>query len=161
MCLAFLPESGGEAPSCGCCELRGHDASRCIESGLAIHEHRPHNLSIALNGVVIANHDVRSEHNRLSARIEHPEKAQFVEVFSEQHLRLALLAVGEPPPQGLAVRTQRVALSDWRWLELSISFDGLGLYSEVTYLDPALASVGVEEDAEELPLEKRERVTLV
>jgi hypothetical protein len=67
-------------------------------------------------------------------------------------LRLALLAVGAPPPEGLAVRTQRVALSDGRWLELSLSFDGLGLYSEVTYLDPALASVGLEEDAEELPL---------
>jgi hypothetical protein len=117
-----------------------------------IHEHRPRNLSIALNGVVIANHDVRSEHNRLSARIEHPEKAQFVEVFSEQHLRLALLAVGEPPPQGPAARTQRVVLSDGRWLELSINFDGLGLYSEVTYLDPALANVSLEEDAEELPL---------
>ncbi len=154
--FGFSSETGGEAPS-----VAAGSFERMMQSvhrkWARIHEHRPGNLSIALNGVVIANHDVRSEHNRLSARIEHPEKAQFVEVFSEQHLRLALLAVGEPPPEGLAVRTQRVALSDGRWLELSISFDGLGLYSEVTYLDPALASVGLEEDAEELPLEKRER----
>jgi DNA-directed RNA polymerase specialized sigma24 family protein len=154
--FGFSSETGGEAPSVPAVSFEGMMQSVHRKSA-RIHEHRPRNLSIALNGVVIANHDVRSEHNRLSARIEHPEKAQFVEVFSEQHLRLALLAVGEPPPQGLAVRTQRVALSDGRWLELSISFDGLGLYSEVTYLDPALASVGLEEDAEELPLEKRER----
>ena len=154
--FGFSSETGGEAPSVAAGSFEGMMQS-VHRKWARIHEHRPRNLSIALNGVVIANHDVRSEHNRLSARIEHPEKAQFVEVFSEQHLRLALLAVGEPPPQGLAVRTQRVALSDGRWLELSISFDGLGLYSEVTYLDPALASVGLEEDAEELPLEKRQR----
>jgi DNA-directed RNA polymerase specialized sigma24 family protein len=154
--FGFSSETGGEAPSVAAGSFEGMMQS-VHRKWARIHEHRPRNLSIALNGVVIANHDVRSEHNRLSARIEHPEKAQFVEVFSEQHLRLALLAVGEPPPEGLAVRTQRVALSDGRWLELSISFDGLGLYSEVTYLDPALASVGLEEDAEELPLEKRER----
>jgi DNA-directed RNA polymerase specialized sigma24 family protein len=96
-----------------------------------IHQHRPRRLSIALNGMVIANHDVRSEHNRLFARIEHPEHAQFVEVFSEQHLRLALLAINDPPPEGLATRTQQVSLSDGRWLELSISFDGQGLFREV------------------------------
>jgi DNA-directed RNA polymerase specialized sigma24 family protein len=149
--FGFSPETGGEAPSAPAVSFESMMQS-VHRKWARIHEHRPHNLSIALNGVVIANHDVRSEHNRLSARIEQPEKAQFVEVFSEQHLRLALLAVGEPPPQGLAVRTQRVALSDGRWLELRISFDGLGLYSEVTYLDPALASVGLEEDAAELPL---------
>ena len=159
--FGFSPESGGEAPAAG-----GVSFERMMQAvhrkWARVHQHRPHKLSIALNGVVIANHDIRSEHNRLSARIEHPEKAKFVEVFSEQHLRLALLAVGEPPPLGLAVRTQRVALSDSRWLELSISFDGLGLYSEVTYLDPALASVSVDEDAEEFPLvsvsRKQERV---
>jgi DNA-directed RNA polymerase specialized sigma24 family protein len=154
--FGFSSQTAGEAPSVAAGSFDSTMQS-VHRKWARIHEHRPRNLSIALNGVVIANHDVRSEHNRLSARIEHPEKAQFVEVFSEQHLRLALLAVGEPPPQGLAVRTQRVALSDGRWLELSISFDGLGLYGEVTYLDPALASVGLEEDAGELPLEKRER----
>jgi len=116
-----------------------------------IHQHRPRRLSIALNGMVIANHDVRSEHNRLFARIEHPEHAQFVEVFSEQHLRLALLAINDPPPEGLATRTQQISLSDGRWLELSISFDGQGLFSEVTYLDPALAQVSTDEDPEDLP----------
>jgi DNA-directed RNA polymerase specialized sigma24 family protein len=116
-----------------------------------VHQHRPKKLSIALNGVVIANHDVRSEHNRMFARIEHPENAQFVEVFSEQHLRLALLAIGEAPPEGAATRTQRISLSDNRWLELSITFEGQGVFSEVTYLDPALAVVSTDEDAEDLP----------
>jgi DNA-directed RNA polymerase specialized sigma24 family protein len=122
-----------------------------------VHQHRPKKLSIALNGVVIANHDVRSEHNRMFARIEHPENAQFVEVFSEQHLRLALLAIGEPPPEGAATRAQRISLSDDRWLELSITFEGQGVFSEVTYLDPALAMLSTDGDPEDLPAVVPER----
>ncbi len=115
------------------------------------YEHRPRTLFIALNGQVIAFHDVRSEHNRLSARIECSDRPQFVEVFSEQHVRLALLEVGPPPPEGAGASVQRVPLSDQRWLELGITFDGLGLQSEVAYFDSALASM-VAEEQEETPL---------
>jgi DNA-directed RNA polymerase specialized sigma subunit, sigma24 homolog len=108
-------------------------------------EHRPRTLSIAVNGKIIAFHDVQAEQNTLSARIEHPENAQFVEVFSEQDIRLAMLSIGELPPEGAHVRTQRVALSDDRWLELNLSFDGLGLIGEVAYFDPALAAEVVED----------------
>jgi len=122
-----------------------------------IHEHRPRTLSIAVNGKIIAFHDVQAEHSTLSARIEHPETAQFVEVFSEQDVRLALLPVGDLPPEGLHERTQRVVLSDSRWLELNLTFDGLGLNSQVAYFDPALAIEPIEdtEDAPEAWLPKR------
>jgi DNA-directed RNA polymerase specialized sigma24 family protein len=115
-----------------------------------VREHRPRTLSIAVNGHIIAFHDVRSEHSKLSARIEPAESAKFVEVFSEQDVRLALLSVGEFPPGGSHERTQRVELSDDRWLELSLTFDGLGLNGEVAYFDPALASQ-TEEEPEESP----------
>jgi DNA-directed RNA polymerase specialized sigma24 family protein len=105
-----------------------------------IHEHRPDTLSIAVDGRIIAFHDVQAEYSTLSARIEHPGKAQFIEVFSEQDVRFALLSVGDLPPEGSYVRTQRVSLSDSRWLELSLTFDGLGLNSQVAYHDPALAN---------------------
>jgi hypothetical protein len=116
-----------------------------------IHEHRPRTLSIAVNGHIIAFHDVRAEHSNLSARIEHPEHAQFVEVFSEQDIRFALLTIGELPPGGAPVRTQRVELSDDRWLELSLAFDGQGLHGQVAYFDPALASQAMAEEPEETP----------
>lgn len=114
----------------------------------SVHEHRPRTLSIAVNGRIVALHDIQGEHSTLSARIEHPENAQFIEVFSEQDVRLALLPIGELPPGGPQVRSQRVALSDARWLELNLTFDGLGLNSQVAYFDPAL---GIEalEDAED------------
>ena len=111
-----------------------------------VREHRPRTLSIAVNGRVIAFHDVLAEHSKLSARIEHPEEVEFVEVFSEQDVRFALLSIGELPPGGASVRTQRVELSDDRWLELSLAFDGQGLNGQVAYFDPALASVAMEEE---------------
>jgi DNA-directed RNA polymerase specialized sigma24 family protein len=115
----------------------------------SVNEHRPRTLSIAINGKIVAFHDVQASHSTLSARIEHALSAQFVEVFSEQDVRLALLSVGDHPPDAPHIRAQRVSLSDDRWLELRLVFDGLGLDSQVTYSDPALA-VEVTEDAEDV-----------
>jgi hypothetical protein len=120
-----------------------------------VHEHRPKALSIAINGQIIAFHDIRAEHNKLSARLDNPEKALFAEVFSEQGVRLALLPVGAPPPEGPEASAQRVTLSDERWLELTLTYDGLGLHSEVAYFDPALAPNPMEDaigDPEDLPV---------
>lgn len=111
-----------------------------------IYEHRPQTLSIAVNGRIVASHDVESEQSKLSARIERPEGAQFVEIFTEQNVRLALLPVEELPPDGPALRKQEVTLSDDRWIALTLNFDGLGLQSEVTYCDPALAAVDLHGD---------------
>lgn len=115
-----------------------------------VHEHRPRTLSIAVNGHVVAFHDVIGEHSKLSARIEHPTDADFIEVFSEQDVRFALLSIGELPPGGAPVRIHRVELSDDRWLELSLTFDGQGLQGQVAYFDPAFAAVAMEEEPEEL-----------
>jgi DNA-directed RNA polymerase specialized sigma24 family protein len=118
-----------------------------------VHDHRPRTLSIAVNGKIAAFHDVQSERSTLAARIERPEAAQFIEVFTDQRIRLAMLPIDERPPEGPHVHTQRVTLSDDRWLELVLSFDGLGLHSEVTYFDPTLAAQVAEEEVdEELPV---------
>ncbi|MFZ2021757.1 MAG: hypothetical protein WAV06_08440 [Terracidiphilus sp.] len=116
-----------------------------------IYEHRPQTLSIAMNGKIVAFHDVQSERSTLASRAEHPEMVQFVEVFTDQQIRLALLPIEELPPGGMQVRTQTVALSDGRQLELTVSLDGQGLHSEVTYLDPSLAAEILEEAGQDAP----------
>lgn len=112
-------------------------------------EHRPQTLSIAINGKIIASHSVRSQRNVLSARIEHPENVRFVEAFSEQDVRLAQLSIDELPPHGPHEQTQHIDLSDGRWLELHLLFDGLGLSSELVYFDPTLEQQGEEIEADE------------
>jgi DNA-directed RNA polymerase specialized sigma24 family protein len=114
-----------------------------------IYEHRPRTLSIAVNGKITAYHDVHGERSALSSRIDNIGDAQFVEVFTEQQVRLALLPIDARPPEGSHIHSQRVNLSDDRWLELTLSFDGLGLNSEVTYYDPALAVMVDWEEAED------------
>lgn len=104
-----------------------------------VYEHRPNTLSIAHNGKIIASHDVVSSQSTLSARIVDPGRDPFIEVFSEQDVRLALLSIEDMPPDGPARLEQSVQLSDSRWLELLVTFDGLGLHSQVTYHDEALA----------------------
>jgi DNA-directed RNA polymerase specialized sigma24 family protein len=110
-------------------------------------EHRPRTLSIAVDGRILASHDVQAQRNVLSARIERPENASFVEVFSEQDVRLAMLSIGDLPPEGPHGQAQRVELNGERWLDLSLSFDGLGLNSEVTYFDPTFSSELLAEGA--------------
>jgi len=118
-----------------------------------VYEHRPNTLSIAHNGKIIASHDVVSSQSTLSARILDPGRDPFIEVFSEQDVRLALLSIEDMPPDGPARLEQSVQLSDSRWLELLVTFDGLGLHSQVTYHDEALAldnmfATSYETDAE-------------
>jgi DNA-directed RNA polymerase specialized sigma24 family protein len=111
-------------------------------------EHRPSILSIAVDGKIVASHDVGANRSLLSARIDRPETVQFVEVFSEQEVRLALLPINGLPPESPYTQTQRVSLSDGRWLELNLTFDGLGLSTEVAYFDPSLGFESFEEIAE-------------
>jgi len=117
-----------------------------------IFEHRPRTLSIALNGKISASHNVQGDQSRLSSRFDHPEDAQFVEVFSEQLLRLAFLPIQDRPPVGPHMQTQRIGLSDNRWLELTLSFDGLGLHGEVVYFDPILATESAATELDEEPI---------
>jgi DNA-directed RNA polymerase specialized sigma24 family protein len=113
-------------------------------------EHRPTTLSIAVDGKIVASHDVQAQRSVLSARVERPENAGFVEVFSDQGIRLVHITISELPPEGPHGQSQRVYLSDNRWLDLSLSFDGLGLSSEVVYFDPALAPDLQEDDGDEV-----------
>ena len=101
-----------------------------------VYEHRPRFLSIAADGKIIASHRVQGQTSVQSARIEHPEHIGCVEVFSEQDVRLALLLLDNPPPDGPAVKAQHIELSDGRWIEMRLAFDSLGVSSEVTYFDP-------------------------
>ena len=123
-------------------------------------DHRPRILSIAVDGKIVASHTIQSQTDVLTVRVERPSETGFVEVFSEQGVRLAQLSMDLLPPEGPHQRVQHVDLTDDRWLELRLTFDGLGLGCEAVYFDAALAAGwDPEVDAEEfvtlLPREQR------
>lgn len=114
-----------------------------------IFEQRPSGLSIAVNGRIVARHDVRGRESALSVRVERPEEVQFVEIFSDLDVRLALIPVLTLPPAGAHTLTQNVQLSDARLLDLNLTFEGQGLHCEAAYFDPALPADTLEELDEE------------
>ena len=105
-----------------------------------LYDHRPQTLSIAVDGKIVALHEIQAQRNMLSARIERADKSSFVEVFSEQGLRIAMLSLDELPPSGPHEQTQRVRLSNGRWIDLTLTIDGQGLNAEAVYFDPVLSA---------------------
>ncbi len=65
-----------------------------------VFEHKPQELCVSVNGYIQGSQTVNSELSELNLNINLPEDISFVEVFSEQKLRLVLLNVDELPPTG-------------------------------------------------------------
>jgi DNA-directed RNA polymerase specialized sigma24 family protein len=151
-----LDDFGGSSNETGSGTASGTPRDKLLRSvrkhRTHIREHRPKILSIAVDGKILASRNVQGESNRLSARIERPDQVSFIEVFSEQGVRLALISIAGQPPSGPHEQRQRTLLNDDRWLELRLSFDGLGLNSEVTYFDPALRTEMMERDPSDAPV---------
>src|SRR6266545_1758157 len=107
-------------------------------------EHRPNELRIAVNGFVLGSQKVSSEVSELSLSISQTEKLGFIEIFSEQEVRLLFLSV-DPPPDGQAEYKEQVELSDGRTIELALRFSETWPSLYVIYRDPALATTPVLE----------------
>jgi RNA polymerase sigma factor (sigma-70 family) len=101
-------------------------------------EHRPQQLRVSVNGFILASHDVSSELNKQTISVKGDEKIGFVEVFSEQEVRL-LFANVAPPPDGPAEQSKRVELSEGRELELTVDFAESWPAVHVIYRDPTFA----------------------
>lgn len=97
--------------------------------------HRPKELRVSVNGFVLGSHSINAGRSRQTITINLDEKIGFVEVFSEEEVRL-LFAVVEPPPEGPAERRERVSLSGGRTLELTLSFGESRPRVDVVYHDP-------------------------
>jgi len=102
-------------------------------------EHRPKELRVSVNGFILGSHTINSELNRLSISAKGEDKIGFVEVFSEEEVRL-LFCVVDAPPDGPVERKVTAKLSDDRSLELFLDFSDSWPSLNVTYHDPAFAA---------------------
>jgi DNA-directed RNA polymerase specialized sigma24 family protein len=100
-----------------------------------VFEHQPRRLAVSINGRLIAAQKLGAEVNEQTLRLDAPEPVDFVELFSEQQIRLLLLSVA-PPPEGASQQEARVELSDGRVLEAALSFGGDRPTLRVVYTDP-------------------------
>ena len=124
--------TGGGASGGGPSELRRKLAHRLRET----HEHKPHELRIAVNGLLVSSMKVSSELNELDLNLATGDPIEFVEIFSEQGIQLLFFSIDSNGSQ----------FEQWAWIELSdgrlleASYEDAGGPSlHVVYRDPAAA----------------------
>jgi RNA polymerase sigma factor (sigma-70 family) len=103
-----------------------------------VFEHEPQELFISVNGYILGSQKISSELMEQTLSLKGEENIGFVEVFSEQEIRLLLLNV-EPLPDGSVKQSALVRLGQGRTVELSLSFSGAWPTLHVVYRDPSLA----------------------
>ena len=123
--------NGGGASGGGPTELRRKLAHRLRET----HEHKPHELRIAVNGMLVSSMKVSSELSELDLNLGSEDPIEFVEIFSEQGIQLLFFSINSTGPR----------YEQWAWIELSegrlleASYqDESGPSLHVVYRDPAL-----------------------
>jgi DNA-directed RNA polymerase specialized sigma24 family protein len=155
--------SNGEEPPAGLTfgkpKPRSGNARNCTFSDhlASVYDHRPAELRMTVNGFWMLSQRVSAQNNEQEMSIQLSESIAFVEVFSEQDIRLFYLAV-EAPPAGPIEQSASVDLSDGRRLDVTISFDRVWPRIRVVYSDPALPGDAAETDkVDEVPEKSHRR----
>ena len=133
---------GGDGSTGGASETERRE---CRRQAGAVSEHRPAELCISINGYLMAAQKVRSELSEQTLRINVAEKIDFVEIFSEQDIRLLFLSV-EDLGNGVYERTACVQLSDNRSLQATLSFSNAWPTLHVVYSDPLMRGESAQQD---------------
>ncbi|HJP94151.1 MAG TPA: RNA polymerase sigma factor [Pyrinomonadaceae bacterium] len=100
------PTDNGDGPSGGSvADLTKKFGNKLRET----REHKPHELRISVNGFLVSSLKVRSDLSELNLNLTPDEPIEFVEVSSEQGVRLLFFALNPAVPDG----------EQWSWIELS------------------------------------------
>ncbi len=122
--------NGGGASGGGPTELKRKLAHRLRET----HEHKPQELRIAVNGLLVSSVKVSSELSELDLNLAPEDPIEFVEIFSEQEVQLLFFSINSTGPR--YEQWAWIELSDGRLLEASYQ-DESGPSLHVVYRDPA------------------------
>jgi RNA polymerase sigma factor (sigma-70 family) len=122
--------NGGGASGGGPTGLEKKLAHRLRET----HEHKPQELRIAVNGLLVSSIKVGSELSELDLNLAPEDPIEFVEIFSEQGIQLLFFSINSNGPG--YEQWAWIALSEGRLLEASYRDDS-GPSLHVVYNDPA------------------------
>ena len=101
-----------------------------------VFEHSPRELRISVNGFILGSQRIGAEVSEQTLNVNAGEKIGFVEVFSEQEIRLAFMNV-QAPPDGPVRQRAAIPLSEGRTIELAVSFSDPWPTVHALYQDPA------------------------
>jgi RNA polymerase sigma factor (sigma-70 family) len=121
--------NGGGASGGGPTELKRKLAQRLRET----HEHKPQELRIAVNGLLVSSLKVNAELSELDLNLAPEDPIEFVEIFSEQGIQLLFFSINSTGPR--YEQWARIELSEGRLLEATYE-DESGPSLHVVYKDP-------------------------
>src|SRR6185369_12182790 len=98
------------------------------------HEHKPQELRIAVNGVLVSSVKVSAELSEIDLNLPSEDSVEFVEIFSEQGIQLLFFSINANGPR--YEQWAQVELSEGRRLEATYQ-DEVGPRLHVRYNDPA------------------------
>ena len=99
------PPTGGGASGGGSDDVTKKFEHRLRET----HEHKPHELRIAVNGTLVSSLKVSSDLSELNLNLTPDDPVEFVEVTSEQGVQLLFFGIDPAVPKA----------DQWAWIELS------------------------------------------
>jgi RNA polymerase sigma factor (sigma-70 family) len=126
------PHSGGAG---GGGSVPGDELKQCRQRAREVFEHHPRELCVAVNGEISGTQSIGAQHNEQTLHIS--DRIEFVEVFSEQDIRLLLLSVDELPSVGSFQREAQVCLSGDREVRVVLDLSSATSVLQVTYEDPS------------------------
>ena len=141
--------TGGSGDDGGTGRATPEEASRCRRRARAVFEHRPRELCVSVNGRQLAAQKVGSVVNEQKLNVAAGEEVSFVEVFSEQDVRLLYLDPSLWPAGEDGDFTASVRLSDRRTLEARLSYVDSAPTLQVVYRDPLMAGEPAAAPAED------------
>ncbi len=117
----------------------GAEARRCRRRARDVFEHRPRELRVSVNGRLLAAQKVSAILSEQQLSVRDGEEVAFVEVFSEQDVRLLYL---DPAAWGVEGGdcAVSVGLSEGRMLEARLSYVDSAPTLRVAYRDPLMAA---------------------
>lgn len=115
------------------------ESLRCKKRARDVFEHRPRELCVSVNGRPVGAQKVGSVVNEQKLNVGAGEEVSFVEVFSEQDVRLLYLDLSLWPAEADGGCVVSVGLSDRRTLETRLSYVDSAPTVQVVYRDPLMA----------------------
>jgi DNA-directed RNA polymerase specialized sigma24 family protein len=106
-----------------------------------IHEHRPKRLELVVDGEVHSAQQITSATSRFQIKLKSASLPSFIEVRSEQKLRLLCLDVENYDVLESSQLQAEATLSDNRALALELNLGGGSPFVDVSYYDPLLEVV--------------------
>jgi RNA polymerase sigma factor (sigma-70 family) len=135
--------NGGGASGGGPTELKRKLAQRLRET----HEHKPQELRIAVNGLLVSSLKVSAELSELDLNLAPEDPIEFVEIFSEQGIQLLFFSINSTGPR--YEQWARIELSEGRLLEATYE-DESGPSLHVLYNDPLANEAEIPETSSPL-----------